>query len=368
MSENDAIQTYEYDGESDPLPKAKEVEVKTVFKTAQLAFETFDSKLFSCKLEDEKASETLHFVEPETSHAKHSSTKKFESPHERIHRIEKEIKILSKQLDELSGGDPITQITSGEVLKEIDNMEMDFGAILNDTRISPYLINDSPFPKSTLNKPDSEIASSLISQCGNLGGKGQNGVSYELFHRKRVGEKELRLNEVDRRLLALEKRVGTVGKDTGFKNMHAALSDLYNKLNLLQGSNIDSLTRRIASMNAELELQKRLLRIKGAKGGEKKINELDELMQKGSKTTKEIPTIIKKLESQDARHKNQTAALLRLQKLQRTQTGLISLLQNDEAVLSDVEKNMAANMQRLKANIDSFKKRFAALNSKLKQI
>lgn len=368
MSENDAIRIYEYDGESEPLPKSKEIEVKTVYKTAQLAFETFDSKLFSSELEDEKASDTLHFVKPETSHAANSSTKKFESPHERIHRIEKEIKTLGKQLDELSEGDPITQITSGKVLKDIDNMEMDFGAILNDTRISPYLINDSPFPKSTLNKPDSEIASSLINQCGNLGGKGQNGVAYELFHRKRVGEKELRLNEVDRRVHALEKRVGTVGKNTGFKNMHAALCDLYNKLNLLQGSNIDTLTRRIASMNAELELQKRLLRIKGAKGGEKKINELAELMQKGSKTTKEIPNIIKKLESQDKRHKNQTAALLRLQKLQRTQAGLTSLLKKDEEVLTEVQKNMDENMSRLKANIGSFRERFAALNSKLNQL
>lgn len=342
--------------------------MKIVYKTAALAFETFDKKLFSCKIEDQKASDSLHFVESEDSHAGVNTVRKFESPHERINRIGQEIKSLSKQLDSLSQGDPIKQITSGAVLKDIDNMEMDFGAILNDTRISPYLINDAPFSKSTLNRPDSEIAAGLVNQVSNLGGKGQAGVTYELFHRKKAGDKELRLNAVERRVDALEKRVGTVGKKAGFSNMHAALGDLYKKLDLLQGSNIDSLTRKIASMNSELELQKHLLRIKGAKGGEKKINELAEIMQKGSKTTKELPKMIKDLQAQDERHTGQTGAVLRLQKMQRTQQALTSILTQDQEVLEKVGENLDANMKRLKENIASFKKRFSVLNSKLDQL
>jgi len=366
--ENEQMVIYEYDGQSEALPKKNEPEVKIVYKTAALAFETFNNKLFSRQIEDHKVSENTHVVDPEKSHTGTNSSIKFESPQERIARIGQEIKTLSKQLDSLSQGDPIKQITSGAVAKDIDNMEMDFGAILNDIRISPYLINDAPFSKSTLNRPDSEIAAGLINQVGNLSGKGQSGISYELFHRTRAGDKELRLNAVERRVDALEKRVGTVGKKTGFNNMHAALGDLYKKLDLLQGSNIDSLTRKIASMNSELELQKHLLRIKGAKGGEKKINELAEIFQKGSKTTKELPEIIKGLQAQDERHKAQTDAVLRLQKLQRSQQALSSILTQDQEVLEKVAENMAENMKLLKGNIENFKKRFSVLNSKLDQL
>jgi len=358
----------EDDGKADPEEELKGEKVKILYTKPTLAFETFNQKLFSPAVEDGKNSENRYFCEDEKSNRARGSSKKFESPFERVQRMKSEITDLQHQLEALSSGDAIGEISSGAVLENIDNLEMDFGAILNDVRISPYLTNNTPFSKSNLRRPDSELADSIISQVGALCGTGKEGVQYELLYRNKAGDKELRLNEVDRRVSALEKRIGKIGKKDGFKSMHTALGDLYHKLDLLQGSNIDGLTRRIASMNCELTLQNHLLRIKGAKGGEKLITQLHGIMQKGTASAKQLPNTIMGLESQNESHKAQTESILRLQKLQRTQAALQSLLAEDSDALGKAGENIGKNAEILKNNIASFKKRFSNLNAKLKQL
>merc|ERR1712130_666249 len=367
--EKDTVKIYEYNPK-DKSGKAKVaqkvVEPKKVYKTTALAFEAFNKKLFTPAISDEKNSTNLHIVQESNNISK---VKKFESAHERLARIKSELASFKSDLDALAAGDSIQAISESEgkdsVLSNINRLEMEFGAILNDVRISPYMLNDSPFPKSTLNRPDSEITSAIINQISAHSGYGSGGCTYELIARKKAGDKELRLNDVERRIVALETRVGTIDKKTGFKNMHDALNDLYNKLELLQGNNIDGLTRKIASTNTELQLQQHLLKKKGAKGGEKLINELHKMFQNGEKSINNLPGMIAKLQKNDEKHKSQTQAILRLQKLQRVQLGLKSVLEQDKATLAQVNENLSQNMKILKQNMDSFKQRFAALNKSL---
>lgn len=370
MADENPMEVFEYDpenGDAEPLRAVETAEVKYVYRNTALACETFNAKLYTRASEDEKASEHVQFVE-ESFATEGNGTRKFESPHERLARVKAELAHFTKQLDSLSTADAIEEISTGKVLQSIGDMETDFGAILNDSRISPYLTNDAPFAKGTLNRPDSEITDALISQLGSQGGKGLKGVSYELVHRKKAGDKELRLNEVERRIGSLEKKVGTLGKEDGFENLSKGLGDLYNKLELLQGSNIDGLTRRIASTNAELQLQQHLMRIKGAKGGEKLVDKLHETFEAGDKSIKAIPNIILGLQSSDERHRSQVDAVLRLQSLQRMQLGLNSVLKDDKAALETVSANMAENVKVLKGNIANFKQRFTDLNKKLDQL
>jgi len=378
--EKEAIQVFSYDPEKDGEAKSKvekkTKEVKMIYKRPSLAFEIFDKTVFSVAAKDEKAPENekkapenVQFVKPDQSNNPPNSSKKFESPYERVERLKNELSEFKKQLEALANGDSIQDVSkSGKdsLLEKLDNLEMDYGAILNDTRISPFLKNSNPFPKSTLNRPDSEIVSNMIAQVGSLGGVGSEGVSYELFHRSKVGDKERRLNEVERQLNAIEKKVGAWGKNTKFKNMHEAMTDLYSKLELLQGTNIDSLTRRIESLNAELTLQQHLMRLPGAKGGEKCIDELHDIMKPKNKSMKEIPKWGKQLQENNEKHTKQTNAVLRLQKLQRTQAGLSSLLTEDFEALAQASTSMDENMKILKCNVESFQKRFAALEAQLK--
>jgi len=368
--EKDTVKIYEYN----PADKSKKSksdckveESKKVYKTTALAFEAFNKKLFTpATSADEKSSANIHIVQEPSSSSK---VKKFESAHERLARIKREHVSFKASLDALAAGDSIKAISESEgkdsVVQEIDRLEMEFGAILNDVRISPFMPNNSPFPKSTLNRPHSEITKSMIPQINTHSGAGLSGCTYELIARKKAGDKELRLNEVERRINALEARVGKIDKKTGFKSMHDALRDLYNKLELLQGNNIDGLTRKIASTNTELQLQQHLLRIKGAKGGQKLITELHKVFQGGEKNIKSLPDMVAKLQKHNEKHKAQTQALLRLQKLQRMQLGLKSILTQDKETLAQVSENLGQNMEILKKNIDCFKQRFAALNKSL---
>lgn len=294
--------------------------------------------------------------------------KKIETPLEKLCRLQHEVSQLRYDLDAVACGKG-TKDKTDKVSVNINDVENDVSSILNDARIAPYLAKDAHLSKAGIHSEEANVSGALIDQLRDFGGGGK-GVSYQLYAEK-TGAEKMRLIELDRKIGTLERKVGSVDdkEKVGFEELNDALSGLYSKLELLDGHKLESIQRRLSSLNTEFELlEGNMPKLKNnTKSSEKQFNELYSHMKKWNKCTIELPQFVARLESQVSVHTEHSETILRVQKLRRQQLALNTLLKSDQEALKNANKSLHQNMAIMNKNIKNFKKRFTELEKKIKK-
>lgn len=296
--------------------------------------------------------------------------KNCETPMEKLQRLKYEVQQLTKDLDTVTSGSN-TNAESAKASVCIAEIETHFSNILCDSRIAPYLSKDVPLNKSGIANEQSECAGALIDQLKDFGGGGgKQGVEYNLYKNENLAGDHMRLIELDRQIGALETNLGSIGstEKTGFSEINSALSDLYRKLELLDGHKLESVQRRISNLGTEIEiLEGNMPKLRGKQTSAQKFEELYTYMKKWDDGTRELPGFILRLESQVSVHRESAQTLLRMQKLGRQQLALNNLLTQDREALTKANASIGTNLTIMNNNIKNFKKRFAELEKKIKK-
>jgi len=173
--------------------------------------------------------------------------------------------------------------------------------------------------------------------------------------------------ELDRRVAAIEKSLGTV-KSGGYGTVAQGIATLYRKIEFMDEHKLEGVYRRVTALRSELELLEHTPKEHGAVGGVEKFKEASETVAKWDKAAGEVSQIADRMASLKEVHENAANALLRLQRVERLQLALVTMLGQDKESLDKVTTALSENVKVLENNIKAFRTRVDLVNLKLAQL
>lgn len=347
-----------------------------------------------------------------------ANNKVFESPLERFSRLQSEIKAFREDLEELSDSilpagnsneqnpETVRKATGVADLatlmsNELANMEHDLMAISREQKFGPLfngMLTSDAFilhQKAKLDKivhgvtsftspcsssssssfPSSSAASSLPSSSSS--------PSSSLWNFS--GKTPLGVFELDQRVAKLENAVGIFTDATPkYPDMATALLQLYNKIELLDGTKLDYFYRRIKSLQIELdqvEQQKRKVMTMGPNSGsgvppsvnvsvafQEKVDAIHTLMTKWDKTSTQLPLVIARLQSLKELHERAAGAMVGLDNVNETQKSVAATLHENKKNLTTLADSFTENSKTMQENVGLLEQRIKVLAEKMDRL
>jgi len=149
------------------------------------------------------------------------------------------------------------------------------------------------------------------------------------------------------------------------------LSTLQSKLDLLEPSKLENISRRIKAINEEMDLLKQTresLAKNPLPSQHEKIEALWNIMSRWDEACLSVPLLVSRLQSLRRLHEESVDATSRLQHLEGRQTALAELLEQDRAALAKVGDSLSKNVVLLENNVRILQARAAEINEKINRL
>eukprot|EP01006_Ploeotia_vitrea_P063118 TRINITY_DN84972_c0_g1_i1.p1 TRINITY_DN84972_c0_g1~~TRINITY_DN84972_c0_g1_i1.p1 ORF type:complete len:418 (+),score=248.00 TRINITY_DN84972_c0_g1_i1:45-1298(+) len=352
------------------------------------AFEVFSGRVFDpLKQPGAEADVVLGAIAEKNGQLESMPRKqqRFEGPLQRYQRLVQEVAEFQKDMQQLSEQASKPEDESTKVAKllsnHVKNLQTDLQSIVDDQNLKPLLQDSFPLSQSVVSQKtltkhlEQQLQLAEQQQSGggdeskSDGGSGAN-VTYELYYKPQDAAKdEGTLGDLDQRLVKLEKIIGEPTTQTGFADIHTALTHLQHQLDLLDQNKLAGVYRQIKSLMSELEhLESVKTQAGSSSANEQKINKMYEMMAAWDEAAQQLPAVIARLQSLKELHEHSAETVARVQNVATQQADMNALLVQDMESLAAVEKSLDANAKTMRANVASIEERIDTLMEKIAKL
>jgi len=336
------------------------------------------------------------------------SEKTNETPLQKFHRLQNEVKQLldelnhekeeigkhSQQEEKQSLPQKISPI---QLIEEVRQLQDQIQGLLRDTSLRPLLNPKYEMEKAAnlqeslskklfgelesfdINASSSSSIATTLPQGRQLSSneKSMNAnvpdrtATYELYYRADI--KSLSplstVAALENRLAHLEQTIGRsdIPSNTSLLEM---VEQLKEKINLLTNlSYLEALQRKLQVTIHDMDiLLTKSKDVPSKTTGEQKIDKIFETINKWENIAQQLPTLISRLQVLRTLHEEAGSFLETIQQLETQQEEIQKMLKNNDQVMSQMKSGFSENMTTIKSNIAVLEKRFSEIGKKMDQL
>jgi len=221
----------------------------------------------------------------------------------------------------------------------------------------------------------SSIAPSVASSSSTTPSPNPKTVTYELYYTPDQAKyiQISKLVDIERRVASVE---ALVGQPTGGPSLTSTVTELRDKITLLDAGRLDGVQQRMKALLPQLEAAaaagtaagraqtsdpKSGAAVNTTPATEKKINDLYEVMNRWDLVSQQLPALVSRLSALHSLHEESLNFSTTLSKLETEQQAMSSLLKDNLNLLGKVDTSFKENMNIIQKNVTTLEERFKNL-------
>mmetsp|Transcript_22955 Transcript_22955/g.38448 ORF Transcript_22955/g.38448 Transcript_22955/m.38448 type:complete len:415 (+) Transcript_22955:34-1278(+) len=370
-------------------PIASEDVVETSISAIQ-AFEVFMGKRYDPTSDFSDSLRPTSRPKPALVIPGRGQHEKFESPIQKIRRLQSELDDFTQELkalrekekEQTDAAAKTPQPLPAELSDELKAMQKQLEDVLADPSLHGLLLPRANVEKQLesqkeLSKQLAAIIQSerskdeSIDPVSESSAKPSRSITYELYYAPEASKyaQLSTMSQLESRIASLEKLLGSPETNLAASGLAPTVDELRKKVTLLDVSRLDAFQQKLKSLTPQLDVLIKQKNLLGGSGvNDKKVSELFSMVERWDSVAQNLPQLASRLQSLRTLHEECADLRASVLAILSEQGLLTESTKSCTTLLDELRKTFESNMSQIGKNITSVEQRISDLQSNIAKL